>query len=148
MVPGSWEPAVSAPAPNASIIRAVKTLVSNAHGAVQQAIILRGPQQGRGPGGGGRGFGGGDTGWAFMEDRMRNAINGLPADARPAAQDQLTKEVAFQKQMRGLPRDQRRAMMRQHFMDRIGANDWRRSPEKRAQMYARAVSNRQTARGQ
>jgi hypothetical protein len=151
MTPGSWEPNVSAPAPSPSIIRAVKNLVSSARGSVTQAIILRARGQGGrgGPGrGGGRGFAGGDTGWSTMEDRMRNAINGLPVDARPAALDQLTKEVAFQQQVRAAPRDQRRAMMRQHMMDHMGANDWRRSPEKRAQMYARVVSNRQAARGQ
>ena len=49
---------------------------------------------------------------------------------------------------RALPANQRRDMMRKHFMNRMGQNDFRRSPEKRAQMYARAVSNRQAARGQ
>jgi hypothetical protein len=83
-----------------------------------------------------------------MEDRMTNAINGLPADARPAALAQLKQEMAFQQQVRNAPPDQRRAMMRQHFMNRMGANDWRRSPEKRAQMYARVVSNRVASRGQ
>ncbi len=79
---------------------------------------------------------------------MRNAINGLPADARPAALSQLAQEVTFQQQVRNAPPEQRREMMRQHFMNRMGANDWRRSPEKRAQMYERAVSNRVASRGQ
>jgi hypothetical protein len=149
MTPGSWEPTVSAPPPNPSIIRAVKSLVSSAHGSVKLAIILHARGSGRGgPPGGGRGFGGGDTGWAVMEDRMRNAINGLPLAARPEALNQLSLEASFQHQMQAVPRDQRWAMMRQHFMNRMGGNDWRRSPERRAQMYARAVSNRQASRGQ
>jgi hypothetical protein len=150
MAPGSWEPNVSAPAPTSSIIHAVKSLVSSAHGSVKYAIILRARGGGGrgGPPGGGRGFAGGDTGWSSMEDRMTNAINGLPADARPAALAQLKQEMAFQQQVRNAPPDQRRAMMRQHFMNRMGANDWRRSPEKRAQMYARVVSNRVASRGQ
>jgi hypothetical protein len=149
MAPGSWAPPVAAPATNSSITHAVKSLVSDAHGSVQEAIVLRARQR-RGQGGGGqRGFGGGgDTGWAYMQDRMQNAINGLPADARPAANAQLAVEIKFQQDVLAAPPDQRRAMMRNHFMGRMGQNNWRRSPTRRAQMYQRVVSNRQAARGQ
>jgi hypothetical protein len=149
MAPIAWAPNVSAPAANTSITHAVRSLVGNAHGAVQQAIVLRGRQR-RGPGGGGgqRGFAGGDFGWSYMEDRMNNAINGLPADAQPAAKAQLATEVKFQQAVQAAPADQKMDMMRQHFMSRLGQNNWRRSPAKRAQMYQRAVSNRQAARGQ
>jgi hypothetical protein len=151
MAPASWSPAVPAPSANISVSHAVKDLVGNAHGAVQLAIVLRGRQQRRGPGGGGpRGGGGfgGDTGWVYMEDRMRNAINGLPVDAQPAATAQLAQEIKFRQDMEAAPPDQRMAMMRQHFMNRMGQNNWRRSPSRRAQMYQRAVANRQAARGQ
>jgi hypothetical protein len=152
MAPGSWAPTVPAPSANSSISHAVKSLVGSAHGAVQQAIVLRGRQQRRGPGGGGGqrggGFGGGDTGWASMEDRMRNVINGLPSDVQPGATAQLEQEIKFQQDVQAAPPDQRMTMMRQHFQNRMGQNNWRRSPDKRAQMYQRAVSNRQTARGQ
>jgi hypothetical protein len=138
----AWAPPVTtSPAPNSSIIRAVKNLVGNAHGSVEQAIVLQARRRGGG-------FGGGDTGWAFMEDRMRNAINGLPADYRPTALAQLDQEVKFQQQVQAAPPADRRNMMREHFRNRMGANDWRRSPEKRAAMYARVVSNRVAARGQ
>ncbi len=79
---------------------------------------------------------------------MRNAINGLPAEDRPDALNQLNQEIAFQKQVRAAPPEQRRDMMRSHYSARIGAMDnWRRSPESRAQMYQHAVSNRQAVRG-
>jgi hypothetical protein len=79
---------------------------------------------------------------------MRNAINGLPVDAQPAATAQLAQEIKFRQDMEAAPPDQRMAMMRQHFMNRMGQNNWRRSPSRRAQMYQRAVANRQAARGQ
>jgi hypothetical protein len=146
MAPGSWAPTVPAPATNSSISHAVKSLVSDAHGSVQQAIVLHGRQR-RGPGGGQRGgFGGGDTGWAYMQDRMQNAINGLPPEARPEATAQLQQEISFRHDLQAAPPDQRMSMMRDHL--KMGQNNWRRSPAKRAQMYQRAVSNRQAARGQ
>jgi hypothetical protein len=148
VAPGSWTPVVSkAPAPSSSIISAVENLVSTAHGSVQQAIILqaRGRRQGGPRGGGG---GGGDTGWVMTEDRIKNAINGLPEEARPQALAQLNAEVSFMKDVQAAPADQRRAMMRDHFTKRMGNNNWRRSPEKRAQRYSNAVSNRISARGQ
>jgi hypothetical protein len=149
MAPDAWAPNVPAPAPNSSIIHAVKNLVGRAHGSVELAIVLRSRERRPGGGGGQRGGGaGGDTGWAYMEDRMSNAIQGLPEDARPGATAQLAQEVKFQKDVQAAAPDQRMAMMRQHFMNRMGQNNWRRSPEKRAQMYARAVANRQSARGQ
>jgi hypothetical protein len=147
LAPASWSPNVAAPAANISIASAVKKLVSHAHGSVQQAIVLR-ARQGRGGGGGPRGGGFADNGWFFMEDRVRNAINGLPPEARPAALASLNAEDAFRKDVAAAPPDQRREMMRQHFMNRAGQNNWRRSPAKRAQMYQRAVANRQAARGQ
>jgi hypothetical protein len=148
VAPGSWTPVVSkAPAPSSSIISAVENLVSSAHGSVQQAIILqaRGRRQG-GPRGGG-GFGGGDTGWVMTQDRIKNAINGLPEEARPQALAQLTAEVSFMQNVQAAPPDQRRAMMRDHFMNHRRDNSWRQSPEKRAQRYSAAVSNRIAARG-
>jgi hypothetical protein len=150
VAPGSWSPTVPAPAANTSIIHAVKSLIGSAHGVVQQAIVLRGRQR-RGPDGGGggqRGGFGGDTGWVYMQDRMQNAINGLPEDVRPAATAQLQQEVKFRQDLQAAPPDQRMAMMLQHFRNRAGNNNWRRSPSRRAQMYQRVVANRQAARGQ
>jgi hypothetical protein len=147
MAPGSWAPNVPAPPANISVSHAVKDLVSDAHGSVQQVIVLRGRQR-RGGGGQRGGFGGGDTGWAYMQDRMQNAINGLPPEARPEATAQLAAEVKFRQDVQAAPADQRAAMMRDHFMNRMGQNNWRRSPAKRAQMYQRLVGNRQAARGQ
>jgi hypothetical protein len=143
MAPASWSPNVAAPAPNSSIIHAVKNLVGSAHGSVQQAIVLR--SRARRSSGGQHNFAGGDTGWAYMEDRMQNAINGLPADVRPQATAQLAQETKFQKDLQAVPPEQRGPMMMQHFMKRMGQNNWRRSPDKRAAMYSRAVSNRQAA---
>ncbi len=144
MAPESWAPNVPAPAPSSSIISAVKHLVGSAHGSVQQAIILTSRRRG----GGQRGGGGGESGWVYTEDRMRNAINGLPPEERPDAITQLNNEVKFMHDVQSAQPDQRRAMMRDHFKDRMTQSDMRRSPEKRAQRYARAVANRQTARGQ
>ena len=142
MTPGSWTPSVSgAPAPDSSIISAVENLVSSGHGSVTQAIVLR---VGRG---GPRGDSAGDSGW---EDRMRNAINGLPADERPDALAQLNQEVQFRKQLQALPPDQRRQQMIQHFMERMvyGERLTRLSPAKRAQIYARMVAARAAAKNQ
>jgi hypothetical protein len=149
MAPGSWQAHVaSAPSPSSSIASAVASLVGSAHGSVEQAIILRGRPQGGGRREG-RGGGGmfGDTGWSYMEDRLRNAIGGLPAAARPAALAQLQDEVQFQREARAAPPDQRRSMMINHFSKHLGENFWRQSPEKRAQRYQQAVANRQAARG-
>jgi hypothetical protein len=146
MAPGSWTPdAAGPPPPNSSIIRAVENFVSNAHGAVTQAIILR---AGRGGARGGNpvAFGGNDDAWA---DRMRNAINGLPPDERADATDQLNKEVDFRKKLQGLPPDQRRQMMLQHFAERMLYGDRSRlSPEKRAKAYQRLVAMRAAAKAQ
>ncbi len=152
MAPSTWDAKVSA-APNAgsSIASAVKTVVSRGHGTVEQALILvvRIPgQRPSGSGGGGRGFAGGDMGWAYMQDRMRNAINGLPPDAQADAITQLNSEADFRKSVMAAPPDQRRQMMRSHMMSHLGAMDnWRRSPETRAKMYSRVVANRQAAKG-
>jgi hypothetical protein len=149
MAPSSWDPAVAkAPPASSSISAAVRHFVSGARGSVTQAIVLRGrPQRvaGQERPRGGRG-GGMDL---SMMDRMDNAINGLPASARPALREQLKQEVAFQKQVSAAPPEQRRDMWRQHMLGRrMGADrGWRRSPEKRAQMAARVVSNRMAAQG-
>jgi len=148
MAPQSWSPTVSAPAPSSSLIHSIKGLVNNAHGSVEQALVLVAPRP-RDPNAPRRGGGGlgGDTGWAYMEDRVRSAINGLPADARPAALDQLKQEIQFRAQVQAAPPDQRRNMMMQNRTKHAGGNFWRMSPEKRAQMYQRVISNRQSARG-
>jgi hypothetical protein len=154
MAPSAWDPAVStAPPPNDSIIAAIRHFVGGARGSVTEAIILRGREQrtasttGDRPRGGYRGGGGLDLG--MMEDRVDNAINGLPKDLQPAARAKLADEKQNQKEMATLPPDQRRQKMIAHFIDlRLnGDNNWRRSPEKRAKMYARVVSNRIAATG-
>ncbi len=146
MAPGSWAPKISsAPAPDSSIIRAVKNFVSASHGAVVQALVLR---AGRGGGRGGtRGDFGGDNAWA---DRMRNAVNGLPPDERPDALDQLNKEIQFRKDLQSVPPDQRRQKMFQHMMERMiyGERLSRLSPAKRALVYKRIVAAREAARVQ
>jgi hypothetical protein len=148
LAPASWDPKISGPpGPSSSIAKAVGSVVGSGRGAVEQAFVLmdraRGP---RGPGGG-RGFFG-DNNWAAMDDRTDNAINGLPADYQAAARTQLAQEKAFHQQLAAAPPDQRRDLMRKHRMDHLGAFDnWRRSPEKRAQMYQHLVSNRQSVRG-
>jgi hypothetical protein len=149
MSPSTWDPKVSsAPSKGSSIADAVRSVVGRAHGSVEQALILTVRMPGRrGGGGGGRGFVGGDTGWSYMQDRMRNAINGLPADARADATNQLNQEVDFRRSVQAAPPEQRGQMMRAHFQGR-GMDNWRRSPEMRAQMYSRVVANRQAARGQ
>jgi hypothetical protein len=150
MTQQSWTPSVANPPPaNDSIIHAIKNFVSNSHGAVTQAIVLR---VGRGARGGGNNRGGGFGGFSDMEamaDRMRNAINGLPADARPDAMAQLDSEVQFFQSVKAAPPEQQMQMVREHMMDKM-ANDpraARMSPQKRAQRYARAVANREQARG-
>jgi hypothetical protein len=152
MAPASWDPPVSfAPPAESSISAAISRFVGHSHGNVTQALILRGREQ-RVAGGDGRRRGGGG-GFAVdlsaMEDRMSNAINGLPVEARANALTQLKQEIQFQKEARQAPPDQRRKMMMQHMLDRRldGDNNWRRSPEKRAQMLSRLVSNRMAAQG-
>jgi hypothetical protein len=141
MAPATWDPPVtSAPPPSSSIASAIDRFVSHSHGSVTSALILRGREQ-RTAGGGGRprgpGGGGFSTDLLGMEDRMRNAINGLPPG------------VQFQKEVQLAPPEQRRKMFMDHMINRrLDSDDnWRRSPEKRAQMYARVVSNRMTAQG-
>ncbi len=151
MAPGSWAPPVSSPPPpSSSIIHAIKNFISSSHGAVTQAIVLRVGRGARGGGNFARGGGGGFGGdMEAMADRMRNAINGLPEDARAGALDQLNQEVQFFQTVQAAPPDQRPQMIRDHMMAKM-ANDprmARMSPEKRAQRYARAVANREAVRG-
>lgn len=153
MAPAAWDPPVTAaPPPSSSISSAIQSFVGHSRGSVTSALILRGREQ-RVAGGGGRPRGGGGGGFntdmSAMEDRMQNEINTLPPAARAEAQTQLTSEIQFQKEVQLVPPDQRRTMFRQHMMDRRmdGDNSWRRSPEQRAKMMARIVSNRMTAQG-
>jgi len=145
MAPGSWTPAVSsAPPADSSIIRALKNLVSGSHGTVIQAIVLRTG----GGGGGGRGnrgdVAGGDDAWS---DRMLNAINGLPADERADAVEQLHTEIQFRKNLQSLPPEQRRQAFMQHMVERmLYADRSRLSPEKRAKMYQRMITMRTAAK--
>ena len=142
MATGSWTPEVARPpVADDSIVRAVKDFVSSEHGVVTEALVLR---AGRG---GPRGDAlANDDAWA---DRTRNAINGLPADQRPAALDHLTQEVAFRKSLQSLPPDERRQKMFQHFAERmLYADRSRLSPEKRAKIYQRMITMRQAAKAQ
>jgi len=150
----SWDPAVANPPPaNSSIIHAIKNFVSNNHGASTLAFVLQARGQ-RGPrdGGGFRrgGFAGGDTGWSTMEDRVRNTLNGLPADARASALSQLDQETKFRKELQAASPDQRQAMMRQHMTARLADNPGpllRLSPDKRAERYSQMVATRMAAQG-
>jgi hypothetical protein len=152
MAPSSWDPPVSAAPPaSSSISSAVRSLVDRAHGSVSYALILRGREQrvagqDRPRGGGGGGF---NLDLSSMEDRVQNEINTLPPAPRAAALAQLNQEIQFQKEVASAPPDQRRQMWRKHMIDRRMNNDnsWRRSPEQRAQRFARVVSNRMVAQG-
>ena len=66
-----------------------------------------------------------------------------------AARAKLADEKQTQKEMATLPFEERRQKMMSHFIElrMNGDNNWRRSPEKRAQMYARLVNNRIAATG-
>lgn len=143
MATGSWATEVAnPPAPDDSIIRAVKNFVSSEHGVVTQALVLRAGRGG--PRGDTRPDFGNDDAWA---DRMRNAINGLPPDQRPAALEHLTTEIAFRKSLEGLTPDQRRQKMFEHFAERMLYGDRSRlSPEKRAKFYQRMIALRQAAK--
>ena len=150
IAPASWDPPVAtAPPPDSSISAAIRHFVSRANGSVTEAIILRGREQRTA--GGDRPRGGFRAGLdlGMMEDRVDNAINGLPKEAQPAARAKLADEKQTQKEMATLPPDERRRKMFSHFMElrMNGDNNWRRSPEKRAQMYSRLVSNRISATG-
>jgi len=153
IAPSSWDsPVTTAPAPESSISSAIHHFISHANGSVTEAIILRGREQRTAaasdrPRGQFRGGGGLDLG--MMEDRVDNAINGLPKEQQPAARQKLADEKQNQKEMATLPFDQRRQRMMSHFIDlrMNGDNNWRKSPEKRAQMYARLVGNRISATG-
>jgi hypothetical protein len=148
MAPSTWDPVVAkAPPASSSISSAIRHFVSGAHGSVTQAIVLRGRParvagQDRPRGGGGFGMD-----MSMMEDRIDNAINGLPASLRPAMRQQLKQEVDFQKQAAAAPPEERRKMRREHMMANRDDKGWRRSPEKRAQMMTRLVANRMTAQG-
>jgi hypothetical protein len=153
MAPANWDPKVaSAPPPNSSIISAIRHFVSHADGSVREGLILRarpprvaGEQRRGGGGGGYRGA----LDLSMMEDRADNAINGLPREAQPAARARLAEETQFQKEMSTVPIEQRMQHMMTHFVERraAGDNSWRRSPDKRAKMYARLVANRMAATG-
>jgi hypothetical protein len=150
MAPSNWDPPVqTSPPPSGSIISAIHRFVGDAHGSVREAIILRArPPRVATDRPRGENHGGGYD-MSMMEDRVDNAINGLPPEAQPAARQQLADEKQFQKEAATLPPDQRRDRMRKHFMDRLmaGNNNWRRSPQKRAKMYAHAVAARTAATG-
>jgi hypothetical protein len=152
MAPASWDtPVPSAPPASSSISSAIRHFVSSSHGSVAQAIILRGrpPRVADGqprPRGEYRGAG---MDYSLMETRADNAINGLPRDAQPAARAQLQVALQQAREIRMAPPESRRQMMMKMFIDRrLNAdNNWRRSPEKRAQMYSKIVSNRMAAQG-
>jgi hypothetical protein len=150
MAPADWDPPVAtAPPPQSSISSAIDRFVSSLHGSVTQAIVLRGrpqrvagDQRPRGPRGGGGGMD-----FSMMQDRMDNAINGLPPAYQPAARAQLVKEVAYQKEVRTMPPAERFKAMGKRMLDGRMGGFARMSPEKRAQMYARMVGNRMAAQG-
>jgi hypothetical protein len=149
MTPGSWDTDVASPPPaNPSIISAIKKFVSNSRGSVTQAIVLRmgrGARSGGNFAGGGGGFGNMDV----MFDRVDNAINGLPPDARADAQAQLANEKQFYQSVQAADPADRPKMIQDHMMTKA-LNDPRlnkMSPEKRASRYARAVSAREAVRG-
>jgi uncharacterized membrane protein YgcG len=155
IAPTAWDsPVATAPPPDSSIAAAIRHFVSRANGSVTEAIILRGREQrlaggDRPRGGGGGGFRGGGLDLDMMENRVDNAINGLPKEMQPAARAKLADEKQTQKEMATLPFEERRQKMMSHFIElrMNGDNNWRRSPEKRAQMYARLVNNRIAATG-
>lgn len=139
MAPGSWTPQVSQPPPeNSSIISAVEKLVSKSGGYVTRAYILR---SGRGGSPGTRAVAINDDAWA---DRMRNVINGLPADQKEEATDNLNKEIDYRKGIAALPPEERRKKMFEHGLERMlyGERLSRMSPEKRAQAYKRMIAIR------
>ena len=142
MATGTWAPEVAnPPAPDSSIIRAVKNFVASSHGVVTEALVLR---AGRGGPRADNAGGGNDDAWI---DRMRNAINGLPPDQRPDALDQLNHEIDFRKSLQGLPPDERRQKMFAHFAERmLYADRSRLSPERRAKMYQRMITMREAAK--
>jgi len=151
MSDSSWDPPVANPPPaSSSIISAIKNFVSRNHGAVTQAFVLR-ARGGRGPGGGRGGFAGGDdTGWS-MEDRMRNAVNGLPPEARANMLSQLDQLAKLRKDMQNATPEQRQVMRRQQMETRMADNPdgpmRRWSPDKRAQWFQQMVSTRMSAQG-
>jgi hypothetical protein len=143
MAPATWTDNATPPPANSSIISAIRNFVSSTHSSMTEAIILR---AGRGGArGGNRSDFGGDDAWA---DRMRNAINGLPPDERPDATQQLNNEIQFRKDVQALPPDQRRQKMMQHFAERMiyGERLSRLSPVKRAAVFKRMITMRQTAK--
>ena len=143
MAPSTWSTEVSSPPPpNSSIIRAVENFVSASHGVMIEAIVLRAGRGG--PRGNNRDFAANDNSWA---NRMRNAINGLPADEQAEALDQLNKEIDFRKNLQALPPEQRRQLMLQHFAERMLYGDSSRlSPEKRAKAFIRLIALRNAAK--
>jgi hypothetical protein len=148
MAPSAWNPPVkSGPAANVLISRAVKNVVGYARGSVTQALVLQ--ARGRGFGGGGGRGGGGAFGSDDMEDRMRNAINGLPPDQRADALEELNNQIKVMQNIRAAPPEQQRNLMTQYMGQRMAdnANNRRMTPQKRAQRYERAVSNRMAAQG-
>ena len=99
--PASWDHRATPPGPRSSIISAVKSLVSSADGAVEEAIILRGGHYAHGDDHR-HGFSDQDT--ELMEDREKSAIEGLPPEDQPAALASLNDEIKFQKDVRAAPR--------------------------------------------
>ena len=156
MAPGAWDPPVrEAPPANDSLSSAIRHFVRGANGSVKQAIVLRGrpPRvvgaQNRGGGGFRSGGGGGMFDLSGMEDRVDNAINGLPPEQQPAARAKVAEEKQRLKEFSSLPPDQMMKKMRDHFIEMRMESDngWRKSPDKRAQMYSKLVSNRIAATG-
>jgi len=144
LAPTSWAPEVSTPpAASSSISSAIRHLVNSAHGAVTEVIVLRVGRGGRG------GRGGGFADMDATEIRIDNDINGLPIEYQAPMRDQLQQSVKQLKDIQLAPDDQKPQLFRAFFQAHRGNgnNGWRMSPEKRAQRYARLVSNRETAQG-
>src|SRR6202012_3675537 len=118
-------PAPTPPPANSSIISAVKNFVSSSHGYVLQAYVLRAGT------GGPRARGGGFGGLEAMQDRINNALNGLPPDDQEDVRTQLAQEVQFYQSVQAAPQEQRAPMMQEHMRARMAnniGNNWRRSP--------------------
>jgi len=166
IAPRTWNPTLSSPPSGGKVASAVKQLVGEAKGQVEEVFVIRvrtedptrtadaGGDRGGPPDGG---FGGGPGGrgnfnpqWA--EERTEARLAQLPPAEREQVRQDFNEMRATFDRIRALPEAERRAEMEKIFnnpafqdrmVERQMSRDAKRSPEKRAERFRQYIERKQ-----
>jgi hypothetical protein len=147
--PENWNPAIQHPPKPGEIRKVLPKLAKSAKGRFEEVFLLtrsrmrdqnwsRGEEESA------------DFDW--IAERMKNQIAQLPPEERAEAAAEFEQQQAFWQRVRGLPREQRREVMRELAEDpvvqermenREARRDFRSTPEQRLQRYKRYLERKQ-----